>query len=95
MEGTHVYKNRSARACAARSAWGRVHLYCWTFVAKAQAYLATADPNARKLLMRWAIALPYIMRSQLLDNRAGSDSLEDLLTTSEVCSCNAYLDLGE
>lgn len=38
----------------------------------------------RKALFRWAIALPYVMRSHLLDYAHGSEALEELLTAEEV-----------
>lgn len=72
------------RACAARSAWGPVNVYTNVFLTKAQAFLPGADAAARKLLLRWTIALPYLLRSHLLDYESGADSLENVLTATEV-----------
>lgn len=38
----------------------------------------------RKFILRWTIALPYVMRTHLIDYKPGSDSLEELLPHDEV-----------
>jgi hypothetical protein len=73
-------------ASAVRSAWGPVNVYCFNFIVQAQAYLPHARANTRKMLLRWTIALPYLLRSHLLNYKPGSDSLEELLTANEVRS---------
>jgi hypothetical protein len=45
----------------------------------------------RQLFLRWTIALPYLMRSHLLDYHKGSDSLEELLLDAEVCPVHAHV----
>ena len=69
---------------AARSAWGPLNVYTNIFITKAQAFLPHADPAVRKLLLRWTVAMPFLLRSHLLDYAEGSDSLEELLTATEV-----------
>ena len=60
--------------------------YSWlrSFTSRAQAYLPDAPPLVRAALLRWTIALPYLMRSHLMSYAPGSDSLETLLTADEV-----------
>ena len=60
--------------------------YSWlrSFTSRAQAYLPNAPPPVRAALLRWTIALPYLMRSHLMSYAPGSDSLEALLTADEV-----------
>lgn len=72
------------RAPAARSAWGATYTHCRTLMARFQGYAHDAPLPMRKLLLRWIIALPYLMRSHLADYKPGSDSLEHLLTQDEV-----------
>jgi hypothetical protein len=48
-------------------------------------YAHDATIPMRKFLLRWVIALPYLMRSHLVDYKPGCDSLEHLLTEPEVC----------
>lgn len=67
---------------AVRSAWGMMYGLARIFIAKAQAHLPRAPPPARLFLLRWLIALPYLMRGQLAETR-GPDGLRNLLTPSE------------
>ena len=69
---------------AARTAWGATYTHCRTLLARFQGYAHDAPLPMRKLILRWIIALPYLMRSHLADYKPGSDSLEHLLTESEV-----------
>jgi hypothetical protein len=55
-------------------------------IARFQAYAHDAPLPMRKLILRWIIALPYLMRSHLVDYKPGSDSLEHLFTEAEVRS---------
>ena len=71
---------------AARSAWQPVNLHCFQFIGKAQAYLHDTDVSTRKMILRWTIALPYLLRSHLLNYKPGCDELDKLLTPAEVCS---------
>jgi hypothetical protein len=69
----------------ARSSWGPVNVYCFNFIIKSQTYLHDAPLAVRQMLLRWTIALPYLLRSHVLDYKPGADSLEELLTDAEVC----------
>ena len=55
-----------------------------------------ASPKVRKLLLRWTLALPYLMRSHLLEYKVGADTLGELLTEVEVrlhkVKCGAAID---
>jgi hypothetical protein len=53
-------------------------------VTSAQAFAPGAPLPQRMALLRWTIALPYVMRAHLLDYKPGSDSLDELLTLEEV-----------
>lgn len=70
-----------------------MYTYCRTFLARMEAYAGDADLPMRQFLMRWTIALPYLMRSHLTGYLPGSDSIEALLTEPEVrhqrleCAC--------
>lgn len=69
---------------AARTAWTAVYTECRMFVARAQSYSPEMPIPMRRLIMRWVIALPYLLRSHLLDYQPGSDSVEELLRPEEV-----------
>ena len=75
---------------AARTAWGAVYTWCRTFLMRLQAYKHDMPISLRQFMLRWTIALPYLMRSHLSDYRPGCDSIEDLLTHNEVCSGDAF-----
>lgn len=55
-----------------------------SFIGKTQAYVPDMPVNMRQLIVRWAIALPYAMRTHLLDYKPGSDALQELLRPDEV-----------
>ena len=61
----HSQTHGGAHARAARTAWGAVYTYCRTFLARMEAYAGDAELPMRQLLMRWTIALRYLMRSRL------------------------------
>jgi predicted membrane chloride channel (bestrophin family) len=69
---------------AARTAWGAVYTHCRMLIARFQAYARDAPLPVRKLILRWIVAMPYLMRSHLADYKPGCDSLEHLLTKAEV-----------
>lgn len=71
----------------------QVYTTCRTFIAKLQAYAPDAPVNTRKLVLRWVIALPYVMRTHLVDYKPGSDSLEELLPKEEVRSHACHEDV--
>jgi predicted membrane chloride channel (bestrophin family) len=72
--------------CAARSQWGAIYTQCRMLMARFQGYAYDAPIPVRKLLLRWIIALPYLVRSHLMDYKPGCDSLEHLLSKHEVRS---------
>jgi hypothetical protein len=76
---------------AGRTAWGATYTHCRMLIVALIGYATDAPIPMRKLLLRWVIALPYLMRSHLMDYKPGCDSLEHLLTDTEVrcTSCTA------
>ena len=80
----------TGRMRAARTAWESVYTWCRSFLVRAQAYAPDCDIAMRRLLLRWTIALPYLMRSHLSDYKPGSDALQHLLTVDEVRSRGCY-----
>ena len=74
--------------CTDDPSCAQVYTCCRVFIAKTQAYAPAMPVHTRKLILRWTIALPYVMRTHLVDYKPGSDSLEELLTRPEVPSRN-------
>ena len=81
-----VFKTNASygRWLEARSAWAGIYISTRNLILKSQSFgPATMTQRQRLLIVRWVIALPYVLRSHLLSYVPGSLALEHLLTPDE------------
>ena len=91
-----VFKTNTAyaRFWEARQAWGATFGYMRELIVRLHMYCYDAPLPMRQLMVRWVIALPYLMRMHLEEYADHAGSLEKLLTPAEVrwrafaCSAN-------
>ena len=81
-----VFKTNTAyaRFWEARQAWGATFTYMRQLMVRLQTYCYDAPLPMRQLMVRWVIALPYLMRMHLEEYADHAGSLEKLLTPAEV-----------
>ena len=70
--------------CAARASWGATFTYTRMFMIRAQTYAYNAPVPMRQLLLRWTIAMPYLMRMHIEEYRVDAGNMKALLTPAEV-----------